>query len=73
VVYAPPLLRRPVADPESLELARDREVLERALEGSVVEGLCALCSSLSSLMEKRRAGGRKSRSVMETYNMMYVP
>ena len=27
--------------PESLDLARDREVLERALEGSVVEGLHA--------------------------------
>lgn len=31
----------PVEDPESLELARDREVLERALEGSAVEGLYA--------------------------------
>jgi hypothetical protein len=47
----------PVEDPESLELARDREVLERALEGSAVEGLYALCSVLFSGMEEGKAGG----------------
>lgn len=31
----------PVEDPESLDLARDREVLERDLEGSAVEWLRA--------------------------------
>jgi hypothetical protein len=31
----------PVEDPESLDLARDREVLERGLEGSAVEWLRA--------------------------------
>ena len=36
----------PVEDPESFDLARDREVLERVLEGSAVEGLYARRSLL---------------------------
>jgi hypothetical protein len=45
----------PVEDPESLDLARDREELDRALEVSAVEGFCAVL----------RWGGRRSRSAME--------
>jgi hypothetical protein len=35
--------------------------------------LYAPCSALLSGMEKVKAGERESRSVMGTYNIMYVP